>query len=173
MKECDNSTRKIHISSNFILSICLIIMSSIRHSCYVLTKCKPTRLSKRSSNIKLRPPNPPVQWSAVITWGQTGRHEVNSRFSQYGECALRPTNSTLFPHSLFTCFVCISEPMANISPNRINWLVLIPETWRVCYAVRMEVINVIQVNFSLQSVEVSVSRANQFWDINALVFTSI
>jgi hypothetical protein len=26
MKECDNSTRKIHISSNFILSISLLIM---------------------------------------------------------------------------------------------------------------------------------------------------
>jgi len=26
MKECDNSTRKIHISSNFILSINLLIM---------------------------------------------------------------------------------------------------------------------------------------------------
>ena len=26
MKECDNSTSKTHISSNFILSICLLIM---------------------------------------------------------------------------------------------------------------------------------------------------
>ena len=37
----------------------------------------------------------------------------------------------------------------------------------------IEVINVIQVNFSLQSVKVPVKRANQFRGVNALVFTPI
>ena len=73
MQECNNSTRKIHISSNFILSMCLLIMSSIRHSCYILTKCKPTQPSKRSSNIKLRPQNPHVQWERSYYMGPDGQ----------------------------------------------------------------------------------------------------
>ena len=52
--------------------------------------------------------------------------------------------STFCPHSVFTCFVWISEKTANISPYNINWLVCIKETECVYCAVRTACLNVIQ-----------------------------
>src|SRR5215468_9428182 len=46
------------------------------------------------------------------------------------------TNSTFCPHSVFMCFVWISEQTAIISPYNINWLVFITETECVYCAVR-------------------------------------
>ena len=37
-------------------------------------------------------------------------------------------NSTFYPHSVFMCFVWISEQTAIISLYSINWLVFITET---------------------------------------------
>jgi ribosomal protein S26 len=49
-----------------------------------------------------------------------------------GVCFLRGTSwifkYTFRPHSVFMCFVCISEQTAIISQYNINWLVFIPET---------------------------------------------
>ena len=45
-------------------------------------------------------------------------------------------NSTFCPHSVFACFVWISEQTAIISLYSINWLVFITETVSVCCAVR-------------------------------------
>jgi len=41
-------------------------------------------------------------------------------------------NSTFCPHSVFMCFVWISEHTAIISPYNINWLVFITDTHVVC-----------------------------------------
>jgi hypothetical protein len=50
-------------------------------------------------------------------------------------------NSTFCTHSVFTCFVWISEPTAIISLYSINWLVFITETECVYCAVRAEYLN--------------------------------
>ena len=47
--------------------------------------------------------------------------------------------STFCPHSVFVCFVWISEQTAIISLYRINWLVFIAETECVYCAVRTEI----------------------------------
>jgi hypothetical protein len=49
------------------------------------------------------------------------------------------TNSTFCPHSVFMCFVWISEQTAIISLYSINWLVFITETECVYCAVRAEI----------------------------------
>jgi hypothetical protein len=46
------------------------------------------------------------------------------------------TNSTFCPHSVFMCFVWISEKTAIISLYSINWLVFVTETGSVYCAVR-------------------------------------
>jgi hypothetical protein len=48
------------------------------------------------------------------------------------------TNSTFCPHSVFMCFVWISEQTAIISLYNINWLLFITETECVYCAVRAE-----------------------------------
>jgi len=57
-------------------------------------------------------------------------------------------NSTFCPHSVFMCFVWISEQTAVISLYSIHWLVFVTETECVYCAVRTESLYVIQVNFS-------------------------
>jgi hypothetical protein len=61
-------------------------------------------------------------------------------------------NATFCPHSVFMCFVWISEQTAIISLYSINWLVFTTEMECVYCAVRTECLNVIQFKFSLQSV---------------------
>jgi hypothetical protein len=51
--------------------------------------------------------------------------------------------STFCPHSVFMCFVCISEQTAIISLYSINWLVFITETECVYCAVRTESLYII------------------------------
>jgi hypothetical protein len=55
------------------------------------------------------------------------------------------TNSTFCPHSVFMCFVWISEQTAIISLHSINWLVFITETECVYCAVRAKYLNTVQV----------------------------
>ena len=50
-------------------------------------------------------------------------------------------NSTFCPHTVFMCFVCISEQTAIISLYNINWLVFITQTLCVYCAVRTIDIN--------------------------------
>ena len=56
MKDCDNSTRKIHISNNFILSISLQIMSDKRYRTTQVQKPqnfqKSVPLHERKKNLK-------------------------------------------------------------------------------------------------------------------------
>jgi hypothetical protein len=46
------------------------------------------------------------------------------------------TNSAFSPHSVFMCFVWITEQTAIISLYSINWLVFVTETVCVYYAVQ-------------------------------------
>jgi len=69
-------------------------------------------------------------------------------------CTTTFKNSTLCPHSVFMCFVWISEQTAIISLYNINWLVVITETECVYCAVRAEHLHAMQVNFSLPRVKV-------------------
>ena len=53
-------------------------------------------------------------------------------------------NSTFCPHTVFMCFVWISEQTAIISLYNINWLVFITETESVYCAVRTEAFNKVE-----------------------------
>ena len=62
MKECDNSTRKIHINSNFILSISLLIMfdtllprpSLLCNSVQLYAKLHSDRTTNADSTVKVK-----------------------------------------------------------------------------------------------------------------------
>ena len=58
--------------------------------------------------------------------------------------SLTLNNSTFCPHTVFICFVWISEQTAIISLYNINWLVFITETASVYCAVRTGCCNIIQ-----------------------------
>ena len=70
------------------------------------------------------------------------------------------TNSTFCPHSVFMCFVWISEQTATISLYSINWLVFITESECVYCAVRTGSLYKIRVNlvFSDPTMAQAVSR---------------
>ena len=59
------------------------------------------------------------------------------------------SNSTFCSHSVFMCFVWISEQTAIISLYNLNWLVFITQTESVYCAVRTGCLKTIQVNFCL------------------------
>ena len=59
-------------------------------------------------------------------------------------------NSTFCPHTVFMCFVWISEQTSIISLYNINWLVCIIETQCVYCAVRTGYLNANQVSFHLK-----------------------
>jgi hypothetical protein len=80
------------------------------------------------------------------------QHWVTGFYNRDGQCLLRGTdwmfiyNSRMFcPHSVFVCFVWISEQIAIISLFNINWLVFITETVCVYCAVRTECLHIIQI----------------------------
>ena len=64
-------------------------------------------------------------------------------------------NSTFSPHSVFMCFVWISEQTAIISLYSINWLVFITETTCVYCAVRTVYFYSIDANPCLQSLAIA------------------
>ena len=66
-------------------------------------------------------------------------------YSAYKTPCLALKNSTFCPHSVFVCFVWISEQTAIISLYSINWLVCITETECVYCAVGTGYLNVIWV----------------------------
>jgi len=63
-------------------------------------------------------------------------------------CTTSPTfnNSTFCPHSVFMCFVWISEQTTIISLYNINWPVFITETECVYCAIRTGYLYIIQIN---------------------------
>jgi hypothetical protein len=62
-------------------------------------------------------------------------------------------NSTFCPHSVFTCFVSVSEQTVIISLYNINWQVFITETVCVYCAVRTESSHIIQTNLNVYTAE--------------------
>ena len=82
---------------------------------------------------------------------------INGRLAQssyrllYVPADLTFSNSTFCPHSVFMCFVWISEQTTIISLYSINWLGFITETGSVYCAVRNGYLNTIRVNLSLRS----------------------
>ena len=58
-------------------------------------------------------------------------------------------NFTFCLHTVFMCFVWISEQTAIISLYNIDWLVCITETESVYCAVRTECLNIIRIHFCL------------------------
>ena len=58
-------------------------------------------------------------------------------------------NSTSYPHSVFMCFMWISEQTAIISLYNINWLVFVTQMKIVYCAVRTGSLYIIQVYFLL------------------------
>ena len=73
-------------------------------------------------------------------------------------------NSTFCLHSVFICFVCTSEQIAIISVCSINWPVFIIEKDDSYCAVRTGSLNVIQVKFDLQMVQLSAYKQNINWE---------
>ena len=72
------------------------------------------------------------------------------------------TYPTFCPHSVFMCFVWISEQTAIISLYNINWLVCITETECVYCAVRTGSLNAVEVNIKALS-----GWHNQFLILNS------
>jgi hypothetical protein len=82
------------------------------------------------------------------------------------------SNSTFCPHSVFMCFVWISEQTAIISLYNINWLVFIVHTECVYCAVRTGYLYIIQVSFrSLRTFKVS--KVSQISHHNNVTFLFI
>jgi hypothetical protein len=84
------------------------------------------------------------------------------------------TNSTFCPHSVFVCFVWISEQTAIISLYSINWLIFITETECVYCAVRTQsirptshVINKTSCNLSknLRFSQRWLRKGTALWDV--------
>jgi hypothetical protein len=72
-------------------------------------------------------------------------NKCTTQWLLYVSADLTFTNSTFCPHSLFMCFVWISEQTAIISLYSINCLVFITEKECIYCAVRTGSLNVIQV----------------------------
>jgi hypothetical protein len=85
----------------------------------------------------------------VCLWLTRHHQPFKAQQSLYVPPGLTFTNSTFCPHSIFMCFVLISEQTAIISLYSINWLVFITETECVYCAVRTESSNITQVSSSL------------------------
>jgi hypothetical protein len=74
---------------------------------------------------------------------------LKAQWSFYVPPGLTFINPTFCSHSMFMCFVWISEQTAIISIHSINWLVFITETECVYCAVRTGSLYIIKVNFCL------------------------
>ena len=77
-----------------------------------------------------------IRWTNTVNPLKPSGHYMYRQFNIH--------NSKFCPHSVFICFVLISEQTAIISLYSINWLVFITETECVYCAVRTGYLNVIQ-----------------------------
>jgi hypothetical protein len=90
-----------------------------------------------------------INWLVFITETECVYCAVRTEYLLYAPSGLTINNSTFCPHSVFMCFVWLSEQTAIISLYSINWLVFITEMQCVYCAVRTDFLNIIQVNLSL------------------------
>ena len=74
-----------------------------------------------------------AQWSLYVP--HSGHYMYRTVVTTW-TASITFNNSTFCPHSVFMCFVWISEQTAIISLYNINWLVCITETERVYCAIR-------------------------------------
>ena len=88
-------------------------------------------LKQQGVKLSLKWGPPLIVWSPAVTLSTNSLTFSNSKFS---------------PHSVFMCFVWISEQTAIISLYNISWLVFITETECVYCAVRTGCLNTIHVN---------------------------
>ena len=93
-----------------------------------------------------------AQWSPYVP--HSG-HYMYSPVVTICTASLTFNNSTFCPHSVFMCFVWISEQTAIISLYNINWLVCITQTECVYCAVRTGALNMVQVNLSVQTAKLA------------------
>ena len=87
-----------------------------------------------------------INWLVFITETESVYCAVRSEAKHYVPPDLTFTNSTFCPHTLFMCFVWISEQTAIISLYSINWLVFITEPGCVYCEVRNETLYIIQMS---------------------------
>ena len=96
-----------------------------------------------------------------FTWKLLMVHEACAfNLTLLSTASLTFSNSTFCPHSVFICFLWISEQTAIISLYNVNWLVFITETVCVYCAVRTETSNVIHASFPLPFHDFSVHFGN-------------
>ena len=69
-----------------------------------------------------------LQWEAKCSMRTDGRTDMTKLTVAFRNFANAPKNSTFCPHSVFMCFVRISEQTAIIFLYSINWLVCITVT---------------------------------------------
>jgi DNA-directed RNA polymerase subunit RPC12/RpoP len=118
------------------------------------TECVYCSVRTGSLNIILRSAH--TVYLCVLCWSQNKQRlfpytALTDWFdNRDGVCLLRGTdwvfkyNSTFCTHSVFMCFVWISEQTVIISLYSITWLVFITETECVYCAVRTESLNITQ-----------------------------
>jgi hypothetical protein len=112
-----------------------------------------------------------AQWSLyvppVVTICTASGHYMYRTVVTIGTTILTCTNSTFRPHTVFMCFVWISEQTAIISVYSINWLVCITETECVYCAVRTGTFNTFQVTFRVQNLVVYNCLVRPLYDPSA------
>jgi hypothetical protein len=93
-----------------------------------------------------------AQWSLyvppVVTICTASGHYMYRTVVTICTASLTFSNSTFCPHSVFVCFVWISEQTAIISLYSINLLVFITETECVYCAIWTGYLNIIQISLS-------------------------
>jgi hypothetical protein len=92
-------------------------------------------------------------------------HHYKAQWLLYVPPGLTFSNSTFWPHSVFMCFVSISEQTAIISLYSINWLVFITETECVYCAVRTGSTSTTQVTCPLQRINKNNIRSSWSYGI--------
>jgi hypothetical protein len=83
---------------------------------------------------------------------------IRAQWLLYVPPGLTFPNSTFCPHSVFMCFVWISEQTAIISLYSINWLVFVTETGCVYCAVRTESLYVISPVVTLSTARFNIHK---------------
>jgi hypothetical protein len=96
-----------------------------------------------------------AQWSLYVP---PSGHYMYHPVVTIRTASLTFNNSPFCPHSVFMCFVWISEQTAIISLYNFNWLVCVTETECVYCAVRTGCCNIIQLNLCFLQVNKTTTK---------------